>query len=336
MMETITTLPELTEFERRLLRLLDVDGRAPFSRLAANLGVSQHTVARAYRRLFARGVRLVGEFDFRRVDITSWTLRIGCTPDGAQAIAAALARREDTTWVSLMSGGTEITCRQRARGQHPDSLLLEQLPRTNRVTSVSAQYVLHEFTAGQGSLSRWLSISDDTDANDLELTPVPARLDDAEPVALDDVDEAIITVLRRDGRASHTELARVANTSESTVRRRLEHLLDSGAVYIGVEIDQATLGLNASAMLWLSVDPGELTEVGTTLAAHLEFPFVAAVTGPSNLIATVVSRNPRELYQQLTERIGALPAIHHVETAPRMRTLKREGDVRSGGRDSTD
>ncbi len=327
MMETVITSFGLTDFDRRLLCLLDTDGRAPFSRLAARLGVSQHTVARAYRRLLAGGVRVVGEFDFRRVDTTSWAVRIGCTPDGAQSIAAALARREDTTWVGLMSGGTEIFCRQRARGEHADSLLLEQLPRTRRVISVSAHYVLHEFTAGQRSLSRWLSIPDDIDLNDLKPAPVPAPLKGTEPVALDDLAEAIMTVLRRDGRASHTELARVANTSESTVRRRLDHLLESGAVYIGVEVDEAVLGVRAGAMLWLSVDPGALTEVGTALAGHREFPFVAAVTGPSNLIASVVSHNPRELYQQLTQRIGAFPAIHHVETAPRMRTLKREGRV---------
>jgi DNA-binding Lrp family transcriptional regulator len=137
----------------------------------------------------------------------------------------------------------------------------------------------------------------------------------------------MLAVLARDGRASHRELAKAAHTSESTVRRRLEHLLASGAVTIQVEVDEAILGFSVQANLWLNVAPAELAAVGATLANHPEVPFVAATTGPTNLMASVVCRDTHQLYRYLTERIGALPAIRQVETAPRIRTLKREGRI---------
>lgn len=320
---------ELSLLDRRLLRALDADGRAQFSRIAASLGVSEHTVARRYRRLRSAGIRVVGEVEPSRTGAVSWFVRVRCTPDAAQPVAAALARRDDTSWVVLSSGGTEITCHVHGRhGQHADELLLQKLPRTPRVTSVSAHYVLHEFAgAGQNGRRRLLSLPGDAGDPAAAAGPPAPRADGrnglAVPVRLDAIDEALLAVLARDGRASYGEMADAAATSQSTVRRRLDRLLACGAVTIGLELDPAVLGLNAVATLWLTVAPADLAAVGETLASHPEVPFAAATTGPTNLVASVACRDTGELYRYLTERIGALRAVRQVETAPRIRTLKR-------------
>ncbi|MCW2508709.1 MAG: Transcriptional regulator, AsnC family, partial [Modestobacter sp.] len=47
--------------DRRIVHAMQTDGRAPFSRLATVLGVSEQTVARRWRRLRADGVvRVLG------------------------------------------------------------------------------------------------------------------------------------------------------------------------------------------------------------------------------------------------------------------------------------
>ncbi|MFC9488656.1 Lrp/AsnC ligand binding domain-containing protein [Streptomyces hydrogenans] len=76
-------------------------------------------------------------------------------------------------------------------------------------------------------------------------------------------------------------------------------------------------------MLWLGVAPGALQRVGETLSAHPQTDVVAATTGPSNLIATVICRNTTELYLDLNHNIGALPDTQSVETAPAIREVKR-------------
>jgi hypothetical protein len=73
----------------------------------------------------------------------------------------------------------------------------------------------------------------------------------------------------------------------------------------------------------LSVAPAHLEEAGAALARHPEIAFAAATTGPTNLYASVVCADQRELYRYLTTRVAALPAITHVETAPVIRTVKR-------------
>ena len=52
---------EIDDIDRKMIHCLAVDGRASFSEIAAVLGVSDHTVARRYRRLRSAGVfRVVG------------------------------------------------------------------------------------------------------------------------------------------------------------------------------------------------------------------------------------------------------------------------------------
>jgi DNA-binding Lrp family transcriptional regulator len=140
-------------------------------------------------------------------------------------------------------------------------------------------------------------------------------------------DEPLLRELARDGRASHAALAAAIHWHESTVRRRIEELRRSGLLYFEVDIDNRVLGLNAHALLWLSVEPARLEEAGQALAVHPEIPFAAATTGPSNLVASAVLRDARHLYEYLTGELAGLPGVSSVQTAPVIRTLKRTGAV---------
>src|SRR6185312_5775717 len=136
--------------DRRLIHALRVHGRAGFRELAGALGVSDQTVARRYRALRERaGVRVIALPNPIRLGYDKWIVRLHTAPDAAGPIADALARRPDTTWVSIMSGGTEIGCNVDSPvAADRDSLLLQKLPRTPRLVSVSAHCVIHNFAGG--------------------------------------------------------------------------------------------------------------------------------------------------------------------------------------------
>lgn len=69
------------------------------------LGVSDQTVARRYRRLRSSGdLRVLGMADESRLGRTAWVVRLHCTPDAAEKLAQAFARRPDTSYVALISG----------------------------------------------------------------------------------------------------------------------------------------------------------------------------------------------------------------------------------------
>ncbi|MGW3966281.1 Lrp/AsnC family transcriptional regulator [Amycolatopsis sp. NPDC005003] len=313
----------LDELDRGLAHALQLDGRASFSTIAAVLGVSDQTVARRYRRLRSTGVlRVVGVPEAAALGQVHWLVRLRCVPDAAAPIAAALARRDDTQWVSLLSGGTEIACFIRApQREEADGLLLGQLPRTPRVVSMTAYRLLRRFAGGPAG---WPGRSNALSAEQVAALRRPAPDVDYRP---EPGDPALMAALAHDGRADLPTLAAASGRSESTVRRRLEVLRSSGVLYFDVEVDAALLGYPLTATLWLTVAPSALEPAGRALATHPPVAFAAATTGPANLVVTVGCRDDAALYSYLADDLGGLPGVRQVETAPMIRTLKRFGTL---------
>lgn len=318
--------------DRQIIHLLTIKPRASFRTLAEVTGISDQTAARRYRRLGeTAGLRVLGAVDGSRLGWVEWFVRLQTTPGSADSIADALARRPDTSWVRLASGGTEISCVVQARTpEQRDALFLRGLPGSRRVVQISAHSILHEFTPGT-----WPGLTGALSGAQLA---VLARGDDPpEPpahggatrpaVALGPEDELLLAELARDGRASHAALAAAIHSHESTVRRRIEELRRAGLLYFEVDLDNRVLGLNVEATLWLSVAPARLDEVGRALAAHQQIPFAAATTGPTNLLASALFRDTQHLYEYLTGPLAGLPGVSSVQTAPIIRTLKRTGSV---------
>lgn len=308
----------LDELDRAIIHALMLDGRAPFNQLADVLGVSQQTVARRYRRMRSDGtLRVVGMTDPRRTGGVQWFVRLHCTPDAALKVADALARRNDTSWVQLTSGGTEIVCIVRTSGGAPDTLLLQQLPRTPRVVSVSAHCLLRTFVGGPVAWHWAAAVL--TPDQIRQLTPPPP----AEPPTDISADEALLAHLSHDGRTPFADLATAAGIPEPTVRRRVRQLRRSGALYFDVDIDAAALGYTAQALLWLAVPQTALATVAEALSQQREVAFAAATTGTTNLVANVLCRDVDALYTYLTAEISTISGVGHVETAPVIRTIKR-------------
>jgi DNA-binding Lrp family transcriptional regulator len=222
--------------------------------------------------------------------------------------------------VQLVSGGTEIVVSVQAWSpRERDELILQRLQRTEPVVSVVAHGVLHYFGGGPDASPVRGVLSDD------QVAALRPTFRVVEPAILTDADRPLVQVLSRDGRAPLAALAAATGWSESTVARRIETLRGAGLLYLDVDVPAAVLGYRAEARLWASVPPSHLAETGAAIAAHPEVVFCAATTGPTNLVAGVICRDAADLYRYLTERIGALPLLRDVETAPMMRVVKRAG-----------
>ncbi|MEU9498796.1 Lrp/AsnC family transcriptional regulator [Streptomyces sp. NPDC048196] len=321
----------LDEIDRGLIHALHIDGRAPFSRIAEVLGVSTQTVARRYRRLSAEaGLRVVGLADPHRAGRAQWLVRLTATPHSAPDLARALARRSDTSWVKLASGGTEIIAvvHTPAGGADGRSLLLHDIPRTAGITALSAHYLLHTYLGGPTAWRVRANVLDPRQRRQLtppareNTTPSPAT--GATPT---DDDRALLSTLQRDGRAGQAELAAATGWSPATVARRLAALRASAALFFDVECDDTLFGATTQALLWMTVAPARLEQVATALARHEELAFVAATTGRTNVVAHALCPDPAALHHYLTHRLGGQRAIHALETAPVLRTVKAAGSL---------
>ena len=313
---------ELDDLDRKLLQALQLDGRAPFSRIAAALGVSDQTIARRYKRLRTSGnLRVLGMADEARIGRDMWLVRLHCAPAGAELLAEALSRRADTSYVAMISGGTEVTCAIRPRSDRErNELLLDRLQHTPRVDAISAHCVLHSFYGGpDGGLNKISALTAEEEGALRLPDPEPAE----DPLAVTAVDEVLLSELKRDGRAAMGELQAASGLSEDAVRRRLAHLRGSGVLYFDVQYTLALLGQNVTAMLWLSVSPAALTAIGNALSAHDEITYATAITGQANIFAVPVCRDTRQLYRYLSEKIGSLDGVRAVETTLVLRHVKQ-------------
>ncbi|SOD70924.1 DNA-binding Lrp family transcriptional regulator [Jatrophihabitans sp. GAS493] len=333
------------ELDRLIIHAIQVACRAPFALIAEVVGVSEQTVARRYRRLESAGVlRVIGLARADAAGLDRWMLRIQCRPDAAGALAEALARRPDISWISLSAGGSEIVCHSHtARGQDGPELLLQRLPQTAQVQRLSAHAILHQFDAGAEWGGYGPGLSPDAKARlraadspfdetgrDL-LDPEPgAGLIGAEPIGAELItaeDERLIAALGRDGRASLRSLAAATRWSPTRVGRRIERLERAGALYFDVDLDIERLGFASMTHIWVTVAPSDLEAVGREFVTHDEIAFCAAVTGSANLVLVVICRNATDLYRYVTTRVGAMAAVRQIETSPVLRRVKQAGSL---------
>jgi DNA-binding Lrp family transcriptional regulator len=309
--------------DRRIIQALYLDPRAPFNRLSEVLGSSEQTIARRYRRLFdGRVVRVVGQINSQRLGRSDWAVRIRCAPGSAPAVATRLAQHPDTAWVQLTSGGTEIfsTIRSRDRQQRTP-LLLSQLSVGREVVALEAYCLLHLYATG-ASPPPDVPLLGPQEIDELSSPVWASRPSERSDVRLQDADWPLVAALAEDGRAAYRQLATRTHWHESTVRRRVEELTSSGVLSFDVDLDADAIGIRSRALLWMSVAPAKLAQVGEALAARPEVPFAAATTGSTNLVAALLCRDDRSLYEYMTGELAALDGISHIETAPVMRAVK--------------
>lgn len=327
----------IDRLEGQIIRCLQLAPRIPFSAVAAILGVSEQTVARRYRRLVREGVvRVTAVVNPTALGQSNWIVRTRCRPNGALSLAQALAQRDDISWVTLVSGGSEVVCVLRARtSEARDDLLIQRLPRTAPVLGLAAAMVLHRFVGGGPAGDDWAALADLIDADQQQAVLGCSDLQFAAQVGhttLVPSDIAMLDVLVQDGRASYATLAHAAGIAEGRATRRLRTLFTQGAAYFDVDLSGAALGFHTQATLWLTVTPAELDNAGCALAAEQEVAFAAAITGPQNLTATISCRGVGDLYGFVTTKIGAIPGVQSMEITPVLRHVKQAGALTAGDR----
>ena len=144
---------------------------------------------------------------------------------------------------------------------------------------------------------------------------------------LQDSDWPLVQALADDGRAPYRQLAARTHWHESTVRRRVEELMAAGVLFFDLDLASNAFGLRSQALLWMSMAPRNLKNIAQALASRPEFPFVAATTGSTNLVAALVCPEDRSLYEYLTGEMTDRDALTHIDTAPVMRFVKMHATI---------
>jgi len=102
---------------------------------------------------------------------------------------------------------------------------------------------------------------------------------------MDDLDREILTILRRDSRTPYTEIADEVDTSEGTVRNRVERMLEDGVIE---RFTVSTHTGNLKAMVEIEVDVDVDTHaVSESMADWSQVDFVWMVSGEEDIVLVV-------------------------------------------------
>jgi len=139
---------------------------------------------------------------------------------------------------------------------------------------------------------------------------------------IDDLDLEIIWLLQEDGRTSNVEIARALRVAESTIRKRLDRLLQNGVVRITAIPNLQKVGLPVEALIFLQVSPARAREVVNWLKGMPEVRSLRSTTGEYQLVLEASFSSEEAFHLFLSERLPAVPGIVRISTAQVLHTTK--------------
>ena len=151
------------------------------------------------------------------------------------------------------------------------------------------------------------------------LAPEPVR---GRGRQLDDLDRKIIKMLQVDGRLSNTEIARSLGITETTVRKRIAHLLQERLMSIVAVPTPEASGMALSAILGVSVELTAIRAVADTIRTYPEVRYVGMSSGRYDLIVEAFFVDQEHLLEFVTDKLGGLSGITNLETSIILKVVK--------------
>ncbi|MFN8098364.1 MAG: Lrp/AsnC family transcriptional regulator [Dermatophilaceae bacterium] len=127
---------------------------------------------------------------------------------------------------------------------------------------------------------------------------------------MEDVDRALVSLLRKDGRMSYTDLGKAVGLSTSAVHQRVRRLEERGVVRgYTARVDHEALGMPLTAFVAITpFDQSAPDDVPERLHAVPEVEACHSVAGDANYLLKVRVATPAAL-EELLGRIRATAAV---------------------------
>ncbi len=128
----------------------------------------------------------------------------------------------------------------------------------------------------------------------------------------DGTDSRIIGLLRQNADLSNTEMAKRLRLNESTLRKRIIALRSKGIIRRRLaDVNAERLGYKSRMMLAVDAEPSKLLDVGRRLAAIPQARFVFAVSGESDFLVVIWTRD-NDSMAKVVESVGVIEGVTKV------------------------
>jgi DNA-binding Lrp family transcriptional regulator len=132
---------------------------------------------------------------------------------------------------------------------------------------------------------------------------------------LDDVDRAIVALLRGDGRMSVNEVATHVHVSRATAYARLERLRSSGVITgFGAEVDASKIGLPVTALILVNLEQRNWPSVHDALGAIPGVEWSAFTSGTFDMALLVRMKDVQALRDVVLVQLHGLKFVKSSQT----------------------
>ncbi|MDF1539509.1 MAG: Lrp/AsnC family transcriptional regulator [Candidatus Thorarchaeota archaeon] len=143
----------------------------------------------------------------------------------------------------------------------------------------------------------------------------------------DENDVKIIGMLRENARSSLRDIAKIVNMSPSSVRNRIEKLVERGLVKrFTVDVDYRKMGYDIQVIVLITCRPGASEEIYHALQSLSEITKVYWTSGPTNFVCIVRVQDMTELSKFMTGQLEKLIGVERVESMFLMPEPDKEND----------
>ena len=147
---------------------------------------------------------------------------------------------------------------------------------------------------------------------------------------LDPIDCQMIKLLQKDGRISHTDIAKKIGISESTVRLRLNRLIKEEYLQIVAVSNPIKLGFNIVGNIRIYVEIKKMEKIIKELKKLKSLWFIVQTTGGTGIDTEFVVKSLDELNDLIFEKINKIDGIIRTETSLFLKYIKRQYDWGNG------
>jgi Lrp/AsnC family transcriptional regulator for asnA, asnC and gidA len=292
---------ELGDLDRKLIEILQVDGRTPFRRIARTLGVSEKVVRKRVAQLredmTVEIAPVAAPYLHGYTGLASIGIRVPTT-ESIVDVAAAVAELALVDHVAVVAGGFDIfaeaICRDRDELVQFVDRELRHVPGVGsfRIFPYLELFYYQALGLGEGDHSP-------TDGG----------------YRVGDIDAKIIEELHTDGRVPLRSIARNLSVSEAHVRHRMTVMTQSGMLRVMAITNPASVGLTAGA--WLAIKLAPITpssSVAKRVADVSGVTYVTLCVGGFDMFAEVLCSDNRELTSILDQELRVIPGIQSIDT----------------------
>ncbi|MEZ5566825.1 MAG: Lrp/AsnC family transcriptional regulator [Halioglobus sp.] len=147
-----------------------------------------------------------------------------------------------------------------------------------------------------------------------------------ELIELDAIDQAIIDLLRLDGRMPYRAIARELAVTEATVRARVRRLEDSNTMRVVAVTDIEAAGFGMLLAVGVQVENRSPEDVAHDMARISEVFSVNVVVGAHDLEILVVAEDHAALNELMSQRLAQVPGVRRLTPALAVDVLKNQPD----------